>query len=233
MPARRIAVFLAMTLVLVGTDFAARLGASSSDYVCGDGNVGDAVSIINYVFKGGPAPNPIGAADANGDTQINVGDAVWIVNYVFRGGPKPDCQSGALVSHSQCKSHLKGLAADSVSPTQDCLAYRYDGVSLLSLKHINAAFNCCPTRITADIMRTSGVITIVEHEEFEGSLACPCLCLYDVDYRFIDLTPAAYTIKVVGVYLGGGAPLEFTIDLSSLGADTLCVERSGYPWGGK
>jgi len=67
-------------------------------YTCGDANgdgevnVGDAVFLINYVFKGGPAPDPIEAGDANGDGQCNVGDAVYLISYVFKGGPAPDCQ---------------------------------------------------------------------------------------------------------------------------------------------
>ncbi|MCK5125730.1 MAG: hypothetical protein KAR42_05700 [candidate division Zixibacteria bacterium] len=66
-------------------------------YVCGDANgdetvnVGDAVFIINYAFKGGPAPEPVESGDANGDGQSNVGDAVYIINYAFKGGPEPDC----------------------------------------------------------------------------------------------------------------------------------------------
>jgi hypothetical protein len=67
--------------------------------ICGDANgdnqvnVGDAVYVINYVFKGGPAPNPLCAGDANGDGQVNVGDAVYLISYVFKGGPPPvnDC----------------------------------------------------------------------------------------------------------------------------------------------
>ena len=52
-------------------------------------NVGDAVFLINYVFKGGLEPIPLFAGDANGDCQVNVGDAVYIINYVFKGGPPP------------------------------------------------------------------------------------------------------------------------------------------------
>ncbi|MEE9443298.1 MAG: SMP-30/gluconolactonase/LRE family protein [candidate division Zixibacteria bacterium] len=66
-------------------------------YKCGDANsdeeanVGDAVFIINHVFKGGPAPDPLDAGDANCDGQCNVGDAVYLINHVFKGGPAP-CQ---------------------------------------------------------------------------------------------------------------------------------------------
>jgi sugar lactone lactonase YvrE len=71
------------------------------EYICGDANndeqvnVGDAVFLINYVFKGGDEPQPICAGNANGDDQVNVGDAVYLINHVFKGGPEPsaDCCS--------------------------------------------------------------------------------------------------------------------------------------------
>jgi hypothetical protein len=68
---------------------------TSSGIVCGDANgdgavnVGDAVYLIAYVFKGGPAPDPVCAGDANGDGDTNVGDAVYLIAYVFKGGPAP------------------------------------------------------------------------------------------------------------------------------------------------
>jgi hypothetical protein len=66
-------------------------------YKCGDGNndgsitIADAVLIITYVFRGGPAPSPLEAGDATGDGLVNVADAVHLVNYIFRGGPAPVC----------------------------------------------------------------------------------------------------------------------------------------------
>jgi len=65
------------------------------DYLCGDANrdgtvnIGDAVYIVNYVFKGGLAPAPLGAGDANCDGPVNIGDAVYLVNYIFKGGIAP------------------------------------------------------------------------------------------------------------------------------------------------
>jgi hypothetical protein len=62
---------------------------------CGDANsdgavnVGDAVFLINFVFKSGPAPTPLCVGEANGDDQTNVGDAVYMINFVFKGGPAP------------------------------------------------------------------------------------------------------------------------------------------------
>jgi len=57
----------------------------------GQANVGDAVFMIGYVFKGGDAPVPTAAGDANCDGQPNVGDAVYLIGYVFKGGPAPGC----------------------------------------------------------------------------------------------------------------------------------------------
>ncbi|MEE9443764.1 MAG: M43 family zinc metalloprotease [candidate division Zixibacteria bacterium] len=65
------------------------------DYKCGDANgggdvnVGDAVFIINHVFKGGPAPDPIESCNVNCDEDCNVGDAVYMINHIFKGGPVP------------------------------------------------------------------------------------------------------------------------------------------------
>jgi hypothetical protein len=67
------------------------------DYLCGDAdsggaiNIGDAVFLINYIFKGGPAPESLGAGDANCDSTINISDATYLVNYIFKGGPAPCC----------------------------------------------------------------------------------------------------------------------------------------------
>ena len=55
----------------------------------GSVNIGDAVYIVNYVFKGGPMPVIPEWGDANADCAVNVGDAVYIINYLFKGGPAP------------------------------------------------------------------------------------------------------------------------------------------------
>ncbi|MEZ5359280.1 MAG: C10 family peptidase [Candidatus Zixiibacteriota bacterium] len=66
-------------------------------YRCGDANgdltvnVGDAVFLISYIFKSGPAPVPVEAGDADGSGGVNVGDVVYLINYVFRYGPPPVC----------------------------------------------------------------------------------------------------------------------------------------------
>ena len=59
----------------------------------GDGKVtvSDAIYLINYLFKGGPAPVPLESGDANCDGQVTVADVIFIINYLFKGGPVPGC----------------------------------------------------------------------------------------------------------------------------------------------
>ena len=57
-------------------------------------NVGDAVYMINYVFKSGPEPVCGEEGDANHDCALNVGDAVYLINYVFKSGSVPECGMG-------------------------------------------------------------------------------------------------------------------------------------------
>ncbi|UCB53105.1 MAG: hypothetical protein JSV10_03205 [Candidatus Zixiibacteriota bacterium] len=57
----------------------------------GDENidVGDVVYLVNYLYKGGPAPAVVQSGDVNCDDSIDVGDVVSLVNYLYRDGPSP------------------------------------------------------------------------------------------------------------------------------------------------
>jgi len=54
-------------------------------------NLGDAIYILNYLFKSGPDPDPMEAGDANCDGKVDLGDAIYVLNYLFKGGPAPGC----------------------------------------------------------------------------------------------------------------------------------------------
>jgi len=56
-------------------------------------NIGDAVYLVNYIFKGGAAPDCRAEADANADCVVNLGDGVYIIQYVFQSGPAPVCST--------------------------------------------------------------------------------------------------------------------------------------------
>ncbi len=69
--------------------------SAASCFLCGDadGNgavsIADAVFLINYIFAGGPAPNPPAAGDADCSGSISIADAVFLINYIFGGGAPP------------------------------------------------------------------------------------------------------------------------------------------------
>jgi hypothetical protein len=68
-----------------------------SGYILGDANTdgivdpADVVYLINYLFKDGPAPNPLEAGDANCDGIVDPADVVYLINYLFKDGPPPSC----------------------------------------------------------------------------------------------------------------------------------------------
>ena len=74
------------------------LNIITSGQVCADADgdgiigVGDAVLVINYIFRAGPQPEPTSTGDANCDGIIDIGDAVRYVDNIFRGGEPPCCQ---------------------------------------------------------------------------------------------------------------------------------------------
>jgi hypothetical protein len=54
--------------------------------------VTDVVFLINYLFKNGPAPDPLYMGDANCDSTVEVTDVVYLINYLFKNGPSPCIQ---------------------------------------------------------------------------------------------------------------------------------------------
>ncbi len=56
-------------------------------------DVDDVTYIINYVFGGGPEPQPrLLNGDANCSGSVDIDDVVFLINYIFGGGPEPpDC----------------------------------------------------------------------------------------------------------------------------------------------
>jgi hypothetical protein len=53
-------------------------------------DIRDVVFLLNYVFKGGPAPNPMCTGDVNRDNIVNSDDALYLVSYLFLYGPPPE-----------------------------------------------------------------------------------------------------------------------------------------------
>ena len=68
--------------------------------LCGDVDgsgevaIADAVFLVNYIFSGGPHPDPDSQADPDCTRVVNISDVVYLVNAIFQGGPGPctSCQ---------------------------------------------------------------------------------------------------------------------------------------------
>jgi hypothetical protein len=59
--------------------------------VTGDGLVdaSDVIYLLNYLFKGGPAPVPFERGDVTNDGEVSASDIVYLLSYLYRGGPPP------------------------------------------------------------------------------------------------------------------------------------------------
>ncbi|MFQ6002176.1 MAG: S8 family serine peptidase [Candidatus Zixiibacteriota bacterium] len=55
----------------------------------GEINAADIVYLVNYLYVGGPPPDPLFLGDVNCDESVDSGDVVYLVNYLFAGGPEP------------------------------------------------------------------------------------------------------------------------------------------------
>jgi len=231
-----LSLILAIAILLPGTLHAAKQ--------CGDANnddqlnIFDVTYIISYLYLDGPAPLYPYLCDVNNSDNIDIFDITHLISYLYLSGSAPDCPPGpgdplaSVISFGGCKTFEGGAKDESYPPEMDCISYSYDGDGVLTLKHINAGFNCCPGEIVADITIEDNIITIVENEIYDDTLGpCYCLCLFDVDYEIINLPPGEYTIQVEELYLWEtDDPLVFTVDLSIGTEGDFCLQRDYYPW---
>jgi hypothetical protein len=54
-------------------------------------DIGDVSMLMSYIFRSGPAPNPLSKGDANCDGQITLADPIYLILHIFRGGPPICC----------------------------------------------------------------------------------------------------------------------------------------------
>lgn len=176
--------------------------------ICGDinhnfrVNILDITFLINYLYKHGPAPAPLQCADVNGDGEINIKDISGIISFLYKGG-QLNCSNsgpmGSIIGHSSCKDSMPSAKVDRDSLAGDCVTYNYNGSDLLTMKHVNAIFNCCPV-IAANVQVIGDLILVREIDSLldEG---CDCICRFDVDYRISNLPPGIYTIRFIEPYV--------------------------------
>jgi len=60
-------------------------------------NILDVTFLINYLYKGGPAPDPLDMADVNKDDVINILDITYLISFIYMDGPGPICgETGSM-----------------------------------------------------------------------------------------------------------------------------------------
>jgi uncharacterized Ntn-hydrolase superfamily protein len=66
-------------------------------YRCGDANGNGAINIIDvsflisYMYRNGPAPDPLWLGDATANGAINIHDVSYLISFMYRNGPSPVC----------------------------------------------------------------------------------------------------------------------------------------------
>ncbi len=138
--------------------------------------------------------------------------------------------TGELVDNSTCKSDYKSaLDAANTSDTLSCIEYIFDiANNKLTLKHINACFNCCPGSLYVQTLLDDNTIII---QEFETGAYCSCLCLFDLDIELNGVKNKKYQIKFIEPYAKDQQEIEFEVDLVNNSEGLFCVTRERYPWG--
>lgn len=136
---------------------------------------------------------------------------------------------GILTNKSDCKSNKSATLTGEYGNNVSCISYTYSPeTKKLTLKHINAGFNCCPGTVSCNF-QSSGDTLIVS--ESESSSLCSCNCLYDLDMEVSGIESCCFILKINEPYLSGQEPLVFPIDLDKKTTGEYCVERDHYPWG--
>jgi hypothetical protein len=200
-------------------------------------DLGDLTALIDYLFITSAPLCCQQEADMDGNPGIDLGDLTALIDYLFISfAPLRLCDltganpSGELVSSGDCKTFFRAPSQIDTPPDMDCIEYQYDENYVLSIKHVNAGFNCCPV-ILANIYIVEDSITIEEVDSLYMG-GCFCLCLFDVEYRITNLAPGRYRIRVTEPYRPeSDDPLDFELDLFAPTSGSVCVSRSQYPWG--
>ena len=136
---------------------------------------------------------------------------------------------GEVVSYTGCKEFKSTLQPGDYNSSTSCVTYAYNSKNKkLSLKHINAGFNCCPGVLYCNIQVSGDSIIITE---FEEAAQCYCLCLFDLNIVVTGVEKESYIIKFNEPYCGDQEKIIFGVDLNSTSSGEHCVNRDTYPWG--
>jgi len=128
-----------------------------------------------------------------------------------------------------CKN-LELKANSDQASDQDCIRYAWLAGDTLSIRHVNAGFNCCPQGFKVKLAVIGDTLVITEAE---NSSLCDCNCLFDLNYHLTGISKGTWFIKVVEPYVQQPEQKKilFKAELKKDPSGEVCVTRNGYPWG--
>jgi hypothetical protein len=133
-----------------------------------------------------------------------------------------------LLGNPQCIYLKSPKVTTEIPESQSCIEFAFDRDSRkLMIKHIHAAFNCCPESLWCTVTYRNDTIII---QEFEKNMGCKCNCLYDLDLELLGIDQGKYKLILIEPYLGTQQSLVGTIDLWNQYQGSFCVSRNIYPW---
>lgn len=110
------------------------------------------------------------------------------------------CEKGNSIEKTQlkdfsylgCKNDVKDTGKNVKQIDEpEYIEYKATGDGYLSIKHVNAIFNCCPDTIKVNTTVEGDSISIVESEI---GPKCDCICEYDLAYKIGPLHNGKYTL---------------------------------------
>ena len=143
--------------------------------------------------------------------------------------PFGDDPYGSVLNNSDCKGNSGEIQAE-IPSTDEAISYTYfPEDKILLLKHINAALNCEPGKITADIKFLGSDINIAEKQ---SSSEARCNCLYDIVYDLRNIEAEIYLLTLSGPIIDGETYPTFScyIDITENNTGEFSIYRGHYPW---
>lgn len=138
--------------------------------------------------------------------------------------------TGQVISFTKCKNEYdSGYSAVITPDSLSCIDYSFDKTNKkLTIKHINAGFNCCPESLFCNVSLAKDTIIVQELQKKNG---CKCNCLYDLDIVLNGVQAEKYIIKFVEPFTNDQEKLIFKMDLTKENQGLFTVIRKKYPWG--
>jgi hypothetical protein len=134
----------------------------------------------------------------------------------------------AFVNGTHCKN-LELKSVNDQPSDRDCIQYRWVEGDSLIIKHVNAAFNCCPDGFNTDLVISGDTLIITETE---NEALCDCNCLYDLNYVLTGIEKDTWWIRIDEQYARqpDDKKIVFKVNLRKEPLGEFCVTRTGYPW---